>query len=94
MKAGAGGGGAPAKSGIGGGVGRAGGAGMGGGAGNSVPLGNGGGGGVELLSSSDMLRPTVSRLTLQLPLTYALVEFNTNIVGAVLIHRFSPLLEY
>ena len=67
---------------------------MGGGAGNSVPLGNGGGGGVELLSSSDMLRLTVSRLTLQLPLTYALVEFNTNIVGAGLIHRFSPLLEY
>ncbi len=67
---------------------------MGGGAGNSVPLGNGGGGGVELLSPSDMLRPTVSCLTLQLPLTYALVEFNTNIVGAGLIHRFSPLLEY
>ena len=94
MKPGAGGGGIPSKSGIGGAGGRVAGAGMGGGGGNSAPLGIGGGGGVELLSSSDMLRTTVSCLTLQLPLTYALVQFDTNVVGALLRHRFSPLLEY
>ncbi|MED6296785.1 MAG: hypothetical protein VX828_00640, partial [Candidatus Thermoplasmatota archaeon] len=81
-KPGAGGGGMPAKSGIGGGAGRSPVVGMGGGGGRSPTGGKGGKEGFDFSSSSDMLRTTVSCLTLQLPLTYALVEFNTNVVGA------------
>ena len=44
---------------------------MGGGGGRFAEPGMGGGGRVGLSSSSDMLRTTVTSLTLHLPLTYA-----------------------
>ena len=91
---GAGGGGIPPKSGMGGGAGVSPVGGIGGGGGKLPTGGKGGKAGLDFSSSSDMLRPTVTCLTLQLPLTYALVEFNTNVVGARLFHWFSPFLQH
>ena len=78
---GEGGGGKSPMSGIGGGGGKPSGAGIGGGGGNAPEPGIGGGGGVEFSSSSAIVPTTATCLTLHLPLTYALGQFYTNIVG-------------